>query len=359
MMLAGRHRYAAALKFIYHTLQAFLNLVAATVASKRTRRSPVVSSWVGMRMPEALRSIAVLATISLLSAAMVYLSGCAMKSKRDPFAGIGSPMYKGEGPLPKGGGRYEVGVPYEIAGVWFYPKEDPSYNKTGVASWYGPQFHRRMTSNGEWFDMDYLSAAHTTLPLPSYAKVTNLANQREIIVRINDRGPFVDDRIIDLSRKSADALGFRRKGTAPVRVQYIGPAPLDDQGAHLAAMNDELRRGTPLNRMIAAAASPDSGAQPEVEMAASAPRWTPAPVREGDDPAYFIQVGAFSSIGNAERARTNLSDLGSVQVTAVSTGVKTLYRVTLGPLGVSSAEQALAEVQAHGHHDARLMTARN
>jgi rare lipoprotein A len=302
-----------------------------------------------------------MATIALLTASMLYLSGCATKSKRDPFAGIGSPMYQGGGPLPKGGGRYEIGIPYEVAGLWFYPKEDPSYDETGVASWYGEQFHRRMTSNGEWFDMEYLSAAHTTLPLPSYAKVTNLSNQREIIVRINDRGPFVDDRIIDLSRKSADALGFRRTGTTAIRVQYIGPAPLNDQGTHLAAMNRELQRGTPIDRMIAAAGDgkPEGHTQVSLAAAVPQPQWAQSSALKVADRAYFIQVGAFSNIGNAERARTNLSDLGQVQVTSVNTGLKTLYRVTLGPIAVSSAEYALSEVQAKGHRDARLLTARN
>jgi rare lipoprotein A len=207
--------------------------------------------------------------------------------------------------------------------------------------------------------MDDLSAAHTTLPLPSYAKVTNLANRREIIVRVNDRGPFVDDRIIDLSRKSADALGFRRNGTAPVRVQYIGPAPLEDEGGHLAAMNEELRRGTPLHRMISAARGGGSQRQPEVALAAAIPQASQERALASTNGAYFIQVGAFANRGNAERARSRLSDLGSVHVTPVNSGFKTLYRVTLGPIGMRSAEQALAEVQAHGHSDARLTTVRN
>ena len=188
-------------------------------------------------MRDAVRSIAAFVAGMSLLLSVLSLVGCSSSMKRDPFAGIGSPIYKGNGPLPKGGGRYQLGEPYEVAGVWFYPKEEPAYDKMGVASWYGPQFHRRMTSNGEWFDMDYLSAAHPTLPLPSYAKVTSLETGKEIVVRVNDRGPFVADRIIDLSRKSAEALGFRNKGTAEVRVQYIGPAPLNDHGMHLAAMN--------------------------------------------------------------------------------------------------------------------------
>ena len=359
MIPSDRRRFPA-FEFVNHRLQPFLNRVPDKVVKEWGGRL-LFFSRVVQRMPETLRSIAVVATITLLAASLVYLSGCSTKTKRDPFAGIGSPMYKGEGPLPKGGGRYEVGIPYEVAGLWFYPKEDASYDKTGIASWYGKQFHRRMTSNGEWFDMEYLSAAHTTLPLPSYAKVTNLANRREIIVRINDRGPFVDDRIIDLSSKSAEALGFRKKGTTAVRVQYIGPAPLNDQGTHLTAMNRELKRGTPVDRMLAAAGHDAPHGETRVSVAAAVPPpqlARPSALQVADG-AFFIQVGAFSNIGNAERARTNLSDLGTVQVTPVSAGMKTVYRVTLGPIAVGSAEDALSEVQAQGHRDARLLTARN
>jgi len=122
-------------------------------------------------------------------------------------------------PVPKGGGRYKVGSPYKIT--------DPSYDRVGIASWYGEMFHGRYTANGEIYDMNALTAAHTTLPLPSYARVTNLQNGRSLVLRVNDRGPYAHDRIIDLSRRSAQALGFERNGTARVRVQYIGGAPLN------------------------------------------------------------------------------------------------------------------------------------
>jgi rare lipoprotein A (peptidoglycan hydrolase) len=168
-------------------------------------------------------------------------------------AEIASPIYQRVGLIPRGGGQHKLGKAYRISGMLFRPHKDPTYNRVGVASWYGAQFHRRMTANGEWFDMEYYSAAHATMPLPSYARVTNLENGREMIVRVNDRGPFIKGRIIDLSKKSAELLDFKRRGTAKVRVQYVGPAPLDDSGPHLAAMNRELERGTPLDQMIAAA----------------------------------------------------------------------------------------------------------
>ena len=120
-----------------------------------------------------------------------------------------------------------VGKPYRIAGKWYRPAENTSYNETGTASWYGPNFHGRQTANGEIFDQFALSAAHPTLPLPSYVRVKNLANGRSITVRVNDRGPFANNRLIDLSRRSAEVLGFINAGTARVQVTYIGRAPVD------------------------------------------------------------------------------------------------------------------------------------
>lgn len=311
-------------------------------------------------MRNAIGSVVAFVAAASMLVSVLSLVGCATKSRPDPFAGIGSPVYKGTGPLPKGGGRYYVGDPYQVAGLWFYPQAEPAYDKAGIASWYGPQFNRRMTSNGEWFDMDYVSAAHPTMPLPSYAQVTNLENGRTIVVRVNDRGPFVGDRIIDLSMRSAEILGYKQKGTAKVRVQYIGPAPLNDQGSHLAAMNDELLRGTPRNQLIAAADRDQT--IPEVAAISPAPVLDANP--ESLAPAnsavagnvLFIQVGAFSNVRNAERTRDNLASLGEVHVTPVSaTSGGLLYNVTLLPLSDRMAGETLNQVQAAGHPDARLV----
>lgn len=129
--------------------------------------------------------------------------------------------------IRKGGGTYKVGEPYQVGGRWYNPREQPEYDRIGVASWYGSDFHGRHTANGEVFDMNALTAAHPTLPLPSYAYVTNLSNNRTILVRVNDRGPYVGERMIDLSKESARSLGLLSGGTGKVRVRYAGPAPLD------------------------------------------------------------------------------------------------------------------------------------
>jgi rare lipoprotein A len=140
-------------------------------------------------------------------------------------------------PAPVAQARYHVGRRYEIAGKWYEPQEDPDYDQQGVASWYGPVFHGRLTANGEVFDRASLSAAHPTLPLPSYVRVTNLENDRSVIVRVNDRGPFARDRLIDVSERTAGLLGFHRNGTTRVRVEYVERAPLDgnDDGFLLAS----------------------------------------------------------------------------------------------------------------------------
>ncbi len=294
----------------------------------------------------------------LLACALLVVSGLALSgcsSKRDPFAGVASPMYKGSGQVPLGGGRSVVGKPYSVAGLRFVPRADPKYDRKGVASWYGKQFHRRMTSNGEWFDMNHLTAAHTTMPLPSYAKVTNLENGMEVIVRVNDRGPFVGNRIIDMSKRSAEAIGFKEQGTAKVRVQYIGPAPNDDTGPHLMAMNQELERGTPLRKIIAAADR--NHGQTQVAQAPIETVEEPVQAVSADD--YYVQAGLFANPNNALRAKTRLSGLGPVLVTPVSNASGSFYRVSVGPMPEANAMAALADVHAAGLPDARLVVAQN
>ena len=139
----------------------------------------------------------------------------------------GQPTFTASGHVPMSRGVYKVGKPYTINGVTYVPSEDPSYDKVGIASWYGNDFHARQTANGEYFDMARLTAAHPTLPLPSYVHVTNLRNGRSLIVRVNDRGPYKPGRVIDLSRQTARLLVYEGQGTTEIRVRFAGPAPLD------------------------------------------------------------------------------------------------------------------------------------
>ncbi|HET7850796.1 MAG TPA: septal ring lytic transglycosylase RlpA family protein [Pseudolabrys sp.] len=184
--------------------------------------------------------------ILVLIAGCLALANCAKYSGRiDPRYGVASserviPLGQ---PVPKGGGYFRVGDPYVIAGRTYVPREDVNYSAVGYASWYGDDFHGRYTANHEIFDENAISAAHPTLPLPSYVRVTNLKNHRSIVVRVNDRGPYVGDRLIDVSVRTAKLLGFYGHGLAKVKVDYIGRAPL--AGSDDRKLEATLREGTP------------------------------------------------------------------------------------------------------------------
>jgi rare lipoprotein A len=166
-----------------------------------------------------------------------------MAGKIDPRYGVAASARAVEPgqPVPKGGGVYRVGQPYTVAGRVYTPEENTNYSVVGMASWYGDDFHGRYTANGEVFDMHSISAAHPTLPLPSYVRVTNLVNNRSIVVRVNDRGPYARDRLIDVSVKTAELLGFYGHGVTRVKVEYVGRAPL--QGSDDRKLIATLREG--------------------------------------------------------------------------------------------------------------------
>ncbi|WP_407154034.1 septal ring lytic transglycosylase RlpA family protein [Bradyrhizobium sp. STM 3557] len=182
-------------------------------------------------------------------AACLMVANCASSgkfaSRVDPKYGVSSsPRVVAFGePVPKGGGVYRVGKPYTVAGKIYVPEEDVNYRAEGLASWYGDDFHGRLTANGEVFDMAALTAAHPTLPMPCYARVTNLSNGKSLIVRVNDRGPYHNNRLIDVSNKAAELLDFKGNGVARVRVEYVGRAPLE--GSDDVTLMATLRTGTP------------------------------------------------------------------------------------------------------------------
>ena len=255
-------------------------------------------------------------------------------------------------------GSYKVGAPYVIRGVRYVPRRDTSYDKIGIASWYGKRFHGRRTANGEIYDMNALTAAHPTLPMPTRVRVTNLENGRQLVLRVNDRGPFVNGRIIDVSRRAARLLGFERKGIARVRVEYVSRAPFETFVAQKPV--------TPVKARTAAAAAP----QGKVKVAALTPPRASAAaalVRPVMKPAVkaatgtattdiFIQAGAFRDPAKAARMRTTLSSLGPVNVQADTIGGKRYYFVRLGPM--NSAKDAgvkLARLIVMGHTQARIM----
>jgi rare lipoprotein A len=190
-----------------------------------------------------------LARVGAAAGVCLALANCSAPDKFarkvDPKYGVPSSarvVQHGE-PVPKGGGTYRVGKPYVMAGQTYTPEEDQGYANEGLASWYGDDFHGRRTANGEVFDMDSLSAAHPTLPMPSYVRVTNLSNRRSVILRVNDRGPYAHNRVIDVSRRAAHVLGFHGHGVARVRVEYVGRAAL--QGSDDRLLTATLREGEP------------------------------------------------------------------------------------------------------------------
>ncbi len=288
--------------------------------------------------------------VSALMAAVLALAGCSSKP-----TGTGSPRYDKAGPLPIGGGVYKVGKPYQIAGNWYYPKEEPDYDRTGIASWYGPKFHRRQTANGEWFDMNRLTAAHPTLPLPSYARVTNLRNGRSLIVRVNDRGPYARNRIIDLSKRSASLLGFIGTGTTRVRVRYLSPAPLNGDDPAVMAQNRQLIR------MAGGASAPLTTATTRRK----GDRLTIAPIaampaapgrRPGAGQRYFVQVAAFSRLDNAQIAQNRLTDIGVTRIIPAQVAGRTFHRVRLGPFrSGQEADQVRSRTVTAGFSGARLV----
>lgn len=255
------------------------------------------------------------------------------------------------------GGVYKVGDSYKVAGRTYTPRVDPDYNKTGIASWYGRDFNGLRTANGEIFDMNALTAAHKTLPLPSYVRVTNLENGRTLVVRVNDRGPFARGRIIDLSRRSAQLLGFRSQGTARVRVRVVAP-PSD--GGFVAAKAETPKRSRVAVAVPVGAVETDPLAPPDGVAAAprrAAPALQPMVTLAAVQPtSLYVQAGAFESFANANRLSVKLSTGQRWRITSVVVRGRELYRVRYGPLEtVEQADIVLARVIRKGHPEARIV----
>jgi len=231
----------------------------------------------------------------------------------------------------------KVGKPYQVFGKTYIPHDDRTYEERGIASWYGPTFHAKPTANGEIYNQDDVTAAHKTLPMPSWVEVTNLDNGRQLVLRINDRGPFVDGRIIDLSRRSAQLLGVDRVGLANVRVRRVYPP------------EDWARNTAPLSRQVELAATtapqPKAPVSPVVPSAPSLAT-SPAVLRN------FVQVAAVSDRGRAEWLAQNLVGYGPAATHPAPNG---LWRVRLGPFDSSRAITILEEIHLAGYPEARLI----
>ncbi|HKU09448.1 MAG TPA: septal ring lytic transglycosylase RlpA family protein [Bradyrhizobium sp.] len=247
----------------------------------------------------------------------LMLANCASQDKFarrvDPKYGVSSsPRVVALGdPVPKGGGTYRVGKPYTVAGRVYVPEEDPNYRAEGLASWYGDDFHGRLTANGEVFDMTALTAAHPTLPIPSYARVTNVRNGKSLIVRVNDRGPYHANRLIDVSNKAAELLEFKSNGVARVRVEYVGRAPLE--GTDDRQLLATLRTGTPApapSTVRIAAARPFVPDLPSGGRAirGDVPMPEGRPYSLGNTSADYASINATSEMSASRRSRGRVTE---------------------------------------------------
>ena len=229
-------------------------------------------------------------------------------SKLDPKYGVStSPRVVGAGePVPKGGGTYRIGKPYTVAGKTYVPEEDVNYRAEGMASWYGDAFHGRLTANGEVFDMASLTAAHPTLPIPSYARVTNISNGKSLIVRVNDRGPYHGNRLIDVSNRAADLLEFKGHGIAKVRVEYVGRAPLegsDDRQLVATLRTGEPARSPSLVRVASARAFVPEMPAPSRVARGDVPMPEGRPYSLGHTSADVASINATSELSASGRVR--------------------------------------------------------
>ncbi len=348
--------------------------------------------------------------MAALFAAALFLAACEVRLPS--FGGGGAdestklrPRVVAPGqPVPKGGGHYKVGSPYRIKGQLYVPSEVTHYERTGIASWYGELFHGRRTANGEIYDMEALTAAHPTLPLPSYVRVTNMRNGRSLVLRVNDRGPYARGRLIDLSWAAASLLKMRSSGTAPVRVEYLGRAPLNGNDRHerdylarqpwagpqvayadspgkaiaragriqaQSAGIDRSLKQAPVriasaeNRDAAGAAPPLPASRSlvmaagERPMRAAPPEATAAmPEQVAASPAYYVEAGRFDRKSLAEELATILGEIAPASIAASRNGAGVLHLVRLGPFdGPESAHAAAERIRGAGLKEARVMAA--
>ena len=257
---------------------------------------------------------------------LLLVAACASQPKPSARAPSAAPTVPG----------VKIGRPYQVFGKTYYPADDRGYDETGIASWYGPTFHSKPTANGETYNQDDVTAAHKTLPMPSWVEVQNLDNGRRLVVRINDRGPFVDGRIIDLSRRSAQLLGVDRPGLARVRVKRVYP-------------EGDWARAAPVQ--------PTAPPQP-VAVAQGAPP-APSPVATPVPPALtpasgarYVQVAALSDEGRAQALASVMADFGPAAATPSGTG---LWRVRVGPVPAERAQMVLWDIRTAGYTEALLL----
>ncbi len=337
------------------------------------------------------------ADLALLAALGFVLAACSSSGPEFGEHHHGAGYHRGQP-------SYKVGSAYQINGKWYRPRVDYGYDETGLASWYGEAFDGKATANGEIFNLNELSAAHKTLPLPSVVEVSNLRNGRTLRLRVNDRGPYVDSRIIDLSRRAAQLLGFEMAGTTPVRVRILKDESIEVAEAAMRGQAGRVQlaavpRSSPVMAAPIAAAPPPVIAGPPrrespppepvpVMMAAASPpppepaaaprrQWPsliaqahadtlhpavatgpmPGAIPVSTSGRIFVQAGAFAMPENAQRVRARIAALGNVQVVPAEVNGAALYRVRLGPVtNGAEADRLLSKVVGSGYPTARIVS---
>lgn len=301
--------------------------------------------------------------------ALLLLSGCASEPKEFEYKNLQEEVAS----IKEDGGIYKVGNPYTVLGQSYTPREDYDYEEVGMASWYGDDFHNKRTANGETYDMRAVTAAHRTLPLPSIVRVTNLENGKSIIARVNDRGPYVKNRIIDLSEKGAELLGYKNKGTAKVKVEILERESRAIKEAMLSPTNSSKTYGNStipyLNTQTVANANAANNTKYEISTSARRPlQYTseislasnantnvniPASTEEGP---FFVQVGAFADYDKAKQMAANMKRFGNVSIYEAYLSKNGVYRVRLGAYqSKAEAMQILDRVLDYGHSDVTIV----
>lgn len=282
--------------------------------------------------------------ITILRYAIVVLGLMALASCSITPGGQRSPL------IPKE--TYKVGKPYKVAGKIYRPQVQPDYDQVGLASWYGPNFHGKRTANGDVFNMNDLTAAHTTLPMPSYVRVTNLKNGRWLILKVNDRGPFVGNRLIDVSRRGAQLLGFMKQGVTRVRVQAV-----TGSDGQLPQQVRDIRPDVPKKRQIVERETlpePQKNVTMPLEQGNGASDATFKVVEAEKD--LYIQIGAYADRTNAEKVARDIGHIGKILIEAVMVHGQNLFRVRLGPEKSSTKiDSLLGRILARGHNTARII----
>ena len=252
------------------------------------------------------------------------------------YTDLGEGKYTQASAISGQGGIYKIGNPYKIKGKWYYPKEDYNYSEVGIASWYGEDFHAKKTANGEKYDMNSLSAAHRTLPLPTIVKVTNLQNGRSLVLRVNDRGPYASNRILDVSNRAASLLGFQTQGTTKVRVEVLANES--------KALKAALLHGESMEKARTAIAAAEKRTTETPKIAESYPKGS-----------YFVQIGSYKESNGAQIAASKYGNNAKIYYADVS-GEK-YYRVRIGPYNNRlEAEENAAKLRYKGASDAKVVT---